>query len=120
MGLAQQGQRERSVRRPTLRRRRSVAIEWGTWRSGRSGGASGSVTSGKGRIFADGSGSRRRGAKSAPFGDQESVSGNADGGVMVEAAPASAFEMAEPDLLLELLVVALDAPAHHGDIDHAL
>src|SRR5262245_35990377 len=100
MGLAQQGQRERSVRRPTLRRRRSVAIEWATWRSGRSGGASGSVTLGKGRFLADVSGARRRGGKSAPFGDQESVSGDAHGCVMVEAAPASPFEMAEPDLLL--------------------
>src|SRR5262245_11539485 len=120
MGLAQQGQREKSVRRPTLRRRRSVAIEWGTWRSGRSGGASGSVTLGKGRFFAEVSGARRRGGKSRPFGDQESISGNAHRGMMMEPSPASSFEMTEPDLLLELLIVALDAPAHHGDIDHAL
>ena len=80
----------------------------------------GSVTLGKGRFFAEVSGARRRGGKSAPFGDQESISGNAHGGVMVESSPASPFEMPEPDLLLELLIVALDAPAHHGDIDHAL
>ena len=30
---------------------------------------------------------------------------------MVEAAPSSSFEMPEPDLLLQLLIIALDAPA---------
>jgi hypothetical protein len=30
--------------------------------------------------------------------------------MMMEAAPASALEMSEPDLLLEVLVIALDAP----------
>ena len=30
---------------------------------------------------------------------------------MVEAAPAAPFVVTEPDLLLELLIVALDAPA---------
>jgi hypothetical protein len=33
----------------------------------------------------------------------------------VEAAPSSPFNMAEPDLLLELLVIALDAPAQFGE-----
>jgi hypothetical protein len=28
------------------------------------------------------------------------------------------FVVAEPDLLLEVLVVALDAPAQFGDVDH--
>src|SRR6202049_2978204 len=36
---------------------------------------------------------------------------------MVEATPSAPFEMAEPDLLLELLVIALDAPAQLGGID---
>ena len=36
---------------------------------------------------------------------------------MVEAAPSSPFEMPEPDLLLELLIIALDAPAQLGEID---
>src|ERR1700760_4773668 len=35
---------------------------------------------------------------------------------MVETAPSSPFEMPEPDLLLELLIVALDAPAQLGEI----
>src|SRR6202035_608511 len=37
--------------------------------------------------------------------------------VMVEATPSPPFEMAEPDLLLELLVIALDAPTQLGGID---
>src|SRR6202451_3327159 len=39
---------------------------------------------------------------------------------MVEAAPSAPFIMAEPDLLLELLIVALDAPAQLGEIDQRL
>jgi hypothetical protein len=38
---------------------------------------------------------------------------------MVEAAPPSSFIVAEPDLLLEVLIVALDAPAQLGDIDQS-
>jgi hypothetical protein len=37
--------------------------------------------------------------------------------VVVEAAPSAAFEMSEPDLLLEFLIVAFDAPAQFGNID---
>ena len=39
--------------------------------------------------------------------------------MVVEAAPPTSFEVAEPDLLLELLVIALDAPAQFGEIDQA-
>src|SRR6266704_4765990 len=35
----------------------------------------------------------------------------------MEAAPSAAFEMSEPDLLLELLIVALDAPTQLGEVD---
>ena len=49
VGLAQQGQRDRRATRPASRRRRSVAIEFGTCRSGRSGGSSGSITVGNGK-----------------------------------------------------------------------
>ena len=35
----------------------------------------------------------------------------------MEAAPAAPLVMAEPDLLLELMIVALDAPAQLGEID---
>src|SRR6476469_343028 len=36
---------------------------------------------------------------------------------MMEATPAAPFIVTEPDLLLELLIVALDAPAQLGQID---
>ena len=36
---------------------------------------------------------------------------------MMEAAPPASFKMAQPDLLLELLIVALDAPAQLGGVD---
>jgi len=36
---------------------------------------------------------------------------------MVEAAPSSPFESPEPDFLLEFLIVALDPPAHLGNIN---
>jgi hypothetical protein len=54
-----------------------------------------------------------------PLGDQKSVSGDAEGGVMVKAAPTARFKMPEPDLLLEFLIIALDASAQLGDIDQA-
>ena len=36
---------------------------------------------------------------------------------MMEASPAAAFIVTEPDLLLELLIVPLDAPAQLGPVD---
>src|SRR6478609_12240676 len=39
---------------------------------------------------------------------------------MMEAAPAASLVVTEPDLLLELLIVALDAPAQLGQIDQPL
>jgi hypothetical protein len=41
---AQHGQRDSIVARATTSLRRIVAIEFGTWRSGRNGGSSGLVT----------------------------------------------------------------------------
>jgi hypothetical protein len=38
---------------------------------------------------------------------------------MVEPTPSSSFEVAEPDLLLELKTVVLDAPAELRVIDQA-
>ena len=38
---------------------------------------------------------------------------------MMEAAPAAALIMSKADFLLEFLIVALDAPAHLGEIDKA-
>ena len=39
---------------------------------------------------------------------------------MVEAASCAAFEMLEPDLQFEILVVALDAPAQFSEVDQTL
>ena len=36
---------------------------------------------------------------------------------MVEAAPSPPFEMSEPDLLLEFLIVTFDPPSQLGNID---
>src|SRR6476661_4170060 len=102
-----------------MRRRRMLAMELATCRSGRSGGAAGSPTRGKGRLREENFAARVRGGNGAPLGDQEAVGCDAHGGVMVEAAPTSPFEVAEPHLLLEALIAALDAPAHHGDVDAA-
>jgi hypothetical protein len=51
------------------------------------------------------------------FGDQETVGGDAHGGVTVKAEPSASFEMPEADLLLEFLIVALDASAQLGGVD---
>jgi hypothetical protein len=37
--------------------------------------------------------------------------------MVVKAAPSSSFKVSETDLLLELLIVALDAPTQFGGID---
>ena len=37
--------------------------------------------------------------------------------MVVEATPSTPLEMPEPDLLLEFLVIALDAPAQLGEVD---
>ena len=40
--------------------------------------------------------------------------------MMVEAAPTAAFVMAKPDLLLEILIVALNAPSDLGGLNQPL
>src|SRR5438876_8656183 len=52
-----------------------------------------------------------------PLGGEECVRRDAERGVMMEAAPAPAFEVIQPQLVLELLVVPLDAPAQHRQAD---
>ena len=98
---------------------RTVAIEFSTCRSGRIGGASGSITSGKANRRELRCGPSR-GGNPHPFGDQEAIGCDAKRGVMVEAAPAAALEVPEPEFLLELLVVAFDAPPELGELDQAL
>src|SRR5260221_12754011 len=55
-----------------------------------------------------------------PLGDQESVGCDAQRGVVVEAAPSTALEVAEPDLLLEFLIVTFDTPPQLCEVDQAL
>src|ERR1700741_3263595 len=96
---------------------RMVAIELGMWRSGRNGGSSGAVTCGNDRLREDRGGARSCGGNRLPLGDQESISGDAECCVMVKAAPSPTFKMPKTDFLLELLVVALNAPAQFGEVD---
>ena len=49
---------------------------------------------------------------SETFGDQEAVGSDAQACMMMKPAPTSAFVVTQAQLLLEVLVVALDAPAH--------
>src|SRR5215468_4936206 len=49
--------------------------------------------------------------------DQKSVGGDAQCCVMVKAAPTSPLEMAKANLLFEVMVVALNAPAQFDHID---
>src|SRR3954470_23000786 len=119
MRVAQHGHRSRLRARATVSLRRMVAIEFGTCRSGRIGGTAGSITWGK---------ANRRELRCGPsrggnphlFGDQEAIGCNAKRGVMVEAAPAAALEVPKPEFLLELLVIALDAPPELGEFNQAL
>ncbi len=37
--------------------------------------------------------------------------------MVMEALPSSPLVMSEPNFLLELLIVALDTPAHFGDVN---
>src|SRR5947207_11189127 len=88
-----------------------VAIEFGIWRSGRKGGTSGSIIVGYGRLREQCGGTRSTGGNRLPFGDQESIGCDAQRGVVMEDAPAAPFKIPEPDLLLELMIVVLDAAA---------
>ena len=53
----------------------------------------------------------------SPARSQESIGRDAQRCVMVEAAPASPFEVAEPNLLFEFLIIAFDTAAQFGGTD---
>src|SRR6266851_4210344 len=116
----QHGHLDRRLASATTNRRRRVAIEFGMWRSGLIGGASGSMTGGKLKRREASGGTRSRGGNRSALGDQEAVSGDAECGVVMKASPSPAFKMPEPDLLLEFLIIALDAPTQLGEIDQTL
>ncbi len=46
------------------------------------------------------------------FGDEESVGGNTQCRVMMEASPTSPFIVTQPQFLFQVLIVPLDARAH--------
>ena len=52
--------------------------------------------------------------KKTPLGDEEAIGGDAQGGMMMKAAPAPALIVIEPDFLFQLLVIALNAPSAFG------
>ena len=56
-----------------------------------------------------------RGEKEAPLGDEEPVSGDAQRGVMMEASPAPAFEVAQAEFLVEFFIIAFHDPTMLGD-----
>src|SRR6266853_5916239 len=60
------------------------------------------------------------GGNGAPFGDQEAVGGDAECGVMVEAAPPAPFIITKAEFLFELLVIALDPPSQLCQINQAV
>ena len=114
----QQGHRGSRRVSATARCRRKVAIEAGLCRSGRTGGVAGAVV---GRPLGRGEpGPPARGGKAAALGHQEGVGRDAQGRVVVEAAPAAALEAAQAELLLQLPEVALDPPAQLGRGDQLL
>src|SRR5438552_5027793 len=57
------------------------------------------------------------GRKGRARGREERVHGDTQGPVMMEAAPAPPYEMIQPQFVLELLIVALDAPPQLGEPD---
>lgn len=51
---------------------------------------------------------------SEPLSHQKSIRSDTQCGVVVKVTPASPFIMTEAELLFQVLIVALDAPAHLG------
>ena len=91
-----------------------VAMELTTCLSVRMAGASPSWTVGKCRFLAL---PGPTGGKSRSFADQESISGDAERGVVMETSPTAPLEVREADLTFQFLVVALDAPAQFSGVD---
>ena len=71
---------------------------------------------GEGQVFRASRRRRLLSGDASHVGDQESVSRDAERGVVMEAAPSSSFVMAESEFLLQFLVVPLDPPALLGEV----
>src|ERR1043166_7177154 len=52
-----------------------------------------------------------------PLRGEERIRRDAERRVMMEASPAPALEVIEPQLVLQLLIVAFDPPPQHGELD---
>ena len=96
-----------------------LAIECGTCRSGRTGTAR-LEAFGERRCLEPSRGEAAPRGEKAALGDEEAVGRDAQAGVVVEAAPAAARVVPEPDLLFELLVVALDHPPCLDALDNVV
>src|SRR5262245_3697973 len=90
-------------------------MEVGTWRSGRTGSAPRAEVRGYARGVDEGA--RAEGGMARPRGGQEGVGGDTEAAVVVEAAPAAAFKVIQPQFVLQFLVIALHAPAQLGEPD---
>src|SRR5512134_4173497 len=118
--VRQQGHRGSRLVRVWIMRRRIEAIDVGLWRSGRTGSAARLIIFGYCRCFeALPTEPRVRGEK-ASLGDEEAIGRDAERGVVVKAPPAAALVVAEPEFLLEFLIVTLDPPAPLGRGDEIL
>ena len=51
------------------------------------------------------------------FGDQEAISCDAQTAVVMKTTPSPALIVAETDFLLEVLIIALNAPSHLGEVN---
>ena len=91
-------------------RRRREAIDQGLWRAGRTGGlVSGELGSGMPR------------GEKASLANEEAVGGQAQGDVVVQAAPGASLEVAEPDLLLRRHAETTETfECHAGGVDFDL
>ena len=96
-----------------------VAIGLRMWRPVRIVGAPGSVIGGKCKLREPRGGATRRGGNRLPLGYQQAVGCDAERSVIIEASPTPVTVVSEPGFLLDVLVVAFDAPAPVGEIDHA-
>jgi hypothetical protein len=54
--------------------------------------------------------------KKTSLANEEAIGRNAQGGVMMKAAPTPSFVMIEPKFLLEILIIPLNPPAQLGPV----
>src|SRR5262249_38974296 len=116
----QHGQRGRRRTRATTSFFRSVAIDVGLCRSGRTGAASGSLTSGNSKLRESRLASSSSWGEKAALGNQERIGRDAHRRVVMKASPLAPLVMSQADLLFEFLVVAFDPEPQFGEIDQFL